>query len=125
MADQQTPNEQMENNSKLSQDQTPSPTEQRKELKENIGTLLKKSNLTIDELFQEEFRVELMKEFRLRNKTLISFLSKPDTILQLVTIIAKGERSQQDQFCAGELLTADITTIIGNLFYFIFSIFLF
>lgn len=79
----------------------------------SLPQLLQKSGVTIDEILSEETRGEFLKEFRLRNKLVVEFLSKRQTLSTLISYFGNPEKVQQEQFCACELLTADIAPILG------------
>lgn len=80
---------------------------------ENIDILLKKPGFSIADFFNEEYRGEILKEFRLRNKELIDFIATSDNILYLISILNKGTASPQELFFVSELLTGDIPAILG------------
>eukprot|EP01116_Phalansterium_solitarium_P009041 TRINITY_DN23041_c0_g1_i1.p1 TRINITY_DN23041_c0_g1~~TRINITY_DN23041_c0_g1_i1.p1 ORF type:complete len:845 (-),score=245.55 TRINITY_DN23041_c0_g1_i1:154-2688(-) len=80
----------------------------------SLDKLLARKDVALQDLMDEDLRTDLMREFRLRNKTLLEFLSRQQTLLELVSYITKGPASQE-QFCAVELLTAEIPSILDTL----------
>jgi hypothetical protein len=54
----------------------------------------------------------------MRNKGIVAVVSTRSNMEKLVSIVAKSERPVGEVLCAGELLTADLTEILGSLFYY-------
>ncbi len=68
--------------------------------------------MTIEELLGDT-KPEFMKEFRNRNKSVVNFLARKDTILSLLAYFSDPTKTQQEQFCATELLTAEVPPVLG------------
>lgn len=81
---------------------------------DRVDALLKSPDTTLTDFFREDVRGEFLKEFRLRNKKLIDFLATSENLQDLLEIILKGTSTPQEQFCACELLTSDIQSVLGK-----------
>jgi len=79
----------------------------------NINAILKKDGLKVEELLSEDNRLETLKEFRLRNKALITYLSKYDVLTQVVDLVANSE-DYVTQISATEILSAEVPSIIDT-----------
>jgi hypothetical protein len=76
-------------------------------------SILRKGDFTIKDLLAENVRGELMKEFRARNRVIIALLAQQETLKTLIAYIVDSTKTQNEQFSACELLTADISPILG------------
>jgi serine/threonine-protein phosphatase 6 regulatory subunit 3 len=77
--------------------------------------LLEKKDTTIEQLMDETLRTELLKQFRLKNKKLLDLISKKESLDSLLNYVSGNKFSTQDERCAVELLTADVSSILDTL----------
>ena len=77
---------------------------------------MKDKSTCFEQVFEPELRTNLMREFRNRNEIAINFLSQKSILIELLSILKQGKRSQHDLFSVVELLSAEIPSILGHHF---------
>ena len=78
--------------------------------RESLANLLKKFDLQLNEVLDEDVRSEFLREFRNKNQKLVQFLGKRENVSKLIDMLLNEETANMFIF---EILTADQPIIQG------------